>query len=142
MPRRLDASSPDFADAYQRLIAVRGERLDAAEEAVRPILAAIRTRGAEAVVEYAAKFDGVVLRPEGLRVTAAEIDAAVAACPPDLIEALEIAAERIASYHRRQLPEDAFWTDEDGVTLGWRWTAVDAAGLLATYVRIKRQGMI
>jgi histidinol dehydrogenase len=131
MPRRLDASSPDFADQYRRLIAVRGERLDAAEAAVRPILAKIRARGVEAVVEYAAKFDGVVLQPSELRVSAEEIEEAVAACPPDLIDALKVAAERITAYHRRQLPEDAYWADEDGVTLGWLWTPVDAAGLYA-----------
>ncbi|MEP3638051.1 MAG: histidinol dehydrogenase, partial [Paracoccaceae bacterium] len=43
--------------------------------------------------------------------------------------ALEQAAERIRVYHERQRPEDAEWTDAAGATLGWRWTAVEAAGL-------------
>ncbi|MEX0303682.1 MAG: histidinol dehydrogenase, partial [Leisingera sp.] len=37
--------------------------------------------------------------------------------------------ERIRAYHARQMPEDAQWTDESGATLGWRWSAVSAAGL-------------
>ena len=44
-------------------------------------------------------------------------------------QALETAADRIRAYHARQVPEDAQWTDPEGATLGWRWTAVSAAGL-------------
>ena len=40
-----------------------------------------------------------------------------------------LAAERIRDYHARQMPEDAFWEDEAGASLGWRWTPVSAAGL-------------
>ena len=43
--------------------------------------------------------------------------------------ALETAAERIRAYHTRQMPNDEMWTDEQGATLGWRWTPVSAAGL-------------
>jgi histidinol dehydrogenase len=45
------------------------------------------------------------------------------------MEALEEAATRIRAYHQRQRPLDDFWTDDEGVSLGWRWTPVDAAGL-------------
>ena len=43
--------------------------------------------------------------------------------------ALELAAARIEAFHARQRPAAAEWTDEAGATLGWRWTAVEAAGL-------------
>src|SRR5699024_7325340 len=59
----------------------------------------------------------------------AEIDAAIAAVPDDDRAALELAAARIRAYHERQRPEDAQWVDAAGATLGWRWTAVGAAGL-------------
>ncbi|MEM6464802.1 MAG: histidinol dehydrogenase, partial [Pseudomonadota bacterium] len=39
------------------------------------------------------------------------------------------AADRIRSYHARQMPKDASWTDDSGATLGWRWGPVGAAGL-------------
>ena len=58
-----------------------------------------------------------------------EIDAACDSVPPKERAALELAARRIRTYHQRQLPEDASWKDEEGARLGWRWTAVDAAGL-------------
>lgn len=131
MVLRLDASAPDFAEAYKRLIRARGERLDSAEDAVRPILAAVRARGIDAVLEYAARFDGISLKEGDLRVSAREVDMAVTACPLDLIKALETAAERIALFHERLRPRDETFIDPQGVTLGWRWTPVDAAGLYA-----------
>lgn len=131
MVQRLTAGAPGFADAYASLIRTRGERLDSAEEAVRPILADVRARGVDAVLDYAKQFDGVDLSAEALRVSVAEIDEAVAACTPEVLRALETAAERIALFHERQRPRDETFIDAQGVTLGWRWTPVDAAGLYA-----------
>ena len=45
------------------------------------------------------------------------------------LDALKLARDRIESYHRRQLPKDERYTDALGVELGYRWTAVAAAGL-------------
>jgi histidinol dehydrogenase len=129
MVQRLDARSPDFPARYQALIAARGDSLDAAESAVRPILADVRSRGLDGVLEAGARFDGVRLSAKDLAITAAQVNAAVAACPRDLIAALELAAERIFAFHAKQVPADHLETDSAGVTLGWRWTAVDAAGL-------------
>ena len=66
------------------------------------------------------------------------IEAAVAEVEPAERDALELAAERIRDYHKRQMPSDESWEDAHGATLGWRWTPVGAAGLyvpggLATY---------
>src|SRR5690606_25490790 len=43
--------------------------------------------------------------------------------------ALELAARRIATYHAQQKPADSSWTDNEGVRLGYRWNAVEAAGI-------------
>lgn len=131
MPLRLDASAPDFSSAYERLIRARGARLDAAEEAVRPILADVRARGGAALLEYTQRFDGITFREDELRVSAREVDDAVAACAPGVLRALETAAERIALFHERLRPRDETFIDAQGVSLGWRWTPVDAAGLYA-----------
>jgi histidinol dehydrogenase len=131
MTRFLLTSDPGFGFEYNRLIAARGEKLDAAEDAVRTVIAAVRLRGVDAVLEYAAKFDGLLMKAGDLRVTSAEIDRAFAQCPPDLIASLEHAAKRIAAFHDKERPSDGRYTDEDGVTLGWRWTPVDSAGLYA-----------
>jgi histidinol dehydrogenase len=54
---------------------------------------------------------------------------ASAQCSRDTLDALQVAAERIGEHHRRQLPVNERYTDEVGVELGWRWTAVESAGL-------------
>ena len=64
-----------------------------------------------------------------LRVTAAEVDAAVKACDGKTLDALKFARDRIEAFHRRQLPKDERFTDALGVELGWRWSAIDAVGL-------------
>ncbi|MCF6196984.1 MAG: histidinol dehydrogenase, partial [Emcibacter sp.] len=46
-----------------------------------------------------------------------------------VLAALTLAAQRIENFHRRHLPEDDSYTDESGITLGARWTAVSAAGI-------------
>ena len=67
--------------------------------------------------------------PAACAITAAEIDAAVKACDAATLDALKFAADRIETFHRRQLPKDERFTDALGVELGWRWSAIDAVGL-------------
>jgi histidinol dehydrogenase len=89
----------------------------------------VASRGDAALIEYTRKFDRIDLTQAGLRVTAAEIDAAERACDAQALAALKLARDRIEAYHRRQLPKDDRFTDALGVELGSRWTAVEAAGL-------------
>jgi histidinol dehydrogenase len=125
------AADPGFAQAYCELLRARGRRLEEAEAAARDAIAAVRAEGAAALLRLAAQFDGVDMNVADLVVPQAARKRARAACPPDLIAALETAAERILAFHQRERPRDESWTDASGVTLGWRWTAVDAAGLYA-----------
>ncbi|HAT08189.1 MAG TPA: histidinol dehydrogenase, partial [Rhodobiaceae bacterium] len=82
-----------------------------------------------ALIELTQKYDRQALSPETLRIGDDEIDAAIRACAPETRAALELAAQRIGDFHARQKPEDARFTDEAGVEMGYRWTPVDAAGL-------------
>jgi len=99
------------------------------DDTVAEIIAKVRSKGDAAVIELTQKFDRIALTPGTLRITAAEVDAAVAEVSDADRTALELAAARIRAYHERQLPEDAQWQDDAGATLGWRWSAVSAAGL-------------
>jgi histidinol dehydrogenase len=99
------------------------------DQAVGEIIADVRSRGDAAVIDCTARFDRLALTAETLRVSAAEIDAAVAKIPEDLMAALDLAAERIEVFHRAQLPSDLRMTDPAGLTLGMRWGALDAVGL-------------
>ena len=129
MPLHLDTCDLDFEDRFQALLdAERDGGADVAG-AVAAIVADVRARGDQAVVELTARFDRLDVTPETMRVPEAEIDAAVRAAPEAELDALRLAAARIEAYHARQRPADESWTDEAGARLGWRWTPVDAAGL-------------
>ena len=129
MPQFLNTRDDDFEDRFQALLSMKREDAPDVDEAVAKIIADVRARGDAALVELTAKFDRLDLTPETFAFSEDEIDAAIADVPETERAALELAAERIEAYHRRQLPEDALWTDEAGASLGWRWTAVAAAGL-------------
>jgi histidinol dehydrogenase len=128
-PLRLDAADPAFEAAFAMFLARRREGESAIDTEVAAILAEVRQRGDAALVAMTERWDGLRLDPADFAIGAAEIDAAVAAVPAADAEALHLAADRIRAYHERQLPADAQWVDEVGAELGWRWTAVAAAGL-------------
>lgn len=129
MPIRLSHEKADFEDRFADLLAMKREADEDVDAVVAAIIADVRARGVEAVIELTRKFDRFDLTEDALAVSEAEIDAAVAKVPDDQREALALAADRIRAYHERQLPEDARWTDEAGAELGWRWGPVDSAGL-------------
>jgi histidinol dehydrogenase len=129
MPQFLDAQAADFEAAFTTLLNAKREDSPDVDAIVAGIIADVRARGDEAVLELTEKFDRIKLSSDTMRVTADEVEAAAAQVAPDVRAALELAADRITAYHSRQMPEDAEWTDEAGATLGWRWTPVSAAGL-------------
>ena len=129
MPIRLDTSSQDFADRFRAFLLTKREASEDVELAVRAIIADVVANGDRALAALSKKFDHLDLDAVGLRVTAAELNAATAACDPKAIDALRLARQRIDAYHRRQLPKDDRFVDAIGVELGSRWTAIAAVGL-------------
>jgi histidinol dehydrogenase len=127
--RRFDVSDPGFAADFRAFL--HEERGSAAEVdvAVAAIVQAVKSEGLPAVLRFAEQFDRAALTEETLRVTADEIEAGAAACPQSVRDAIDFAAERIRTYHARQRPADAQWTDETGTRLGWRWTPLEAVGI-------------
>ena len=129
MPIRLDSQDPNFERRFRAFLTVKREAAPDVEAAVRAIIADVQARGDKALFDLTLKFDRLDLAKAGLRVSAAEIDAAAAACDPLALAALKVARDRIEAYHRRQKPKDDRFTDELGVELGTRWTAIEAVGL-------------
>ncbi len=129
MPKRLSTREPGFDAAFAALLAEKREVSDDVDVAVAAIIADVRARGDEALVELSRRFDHVDLAAVGIRVGAAEVDAAVASCSRETLDALAFARDRIVDHHRRQLPTDDRYVDASGVELGHRWTAVESAGL-------------
>ena len=129
MPLHLTASDPDFESAFAAFLATKREVSEDVDAAVRAIIAQVREHGDKAVIELTRRFDRLDLAATGMRVSAAEIAAAVAACDTETMAALELACARIESHHRRQLPADDRYTDALGAELGTRWTAIESVGL-------------
>ncbi|MBR9653073.1 histidinol dehydrogenase [Thalassovita aquimarina] len=129
MPVFLNATDADFETAFTALLGAKREDSPDVDDVVAGIIADVRARGDAALIELTAKFDRLELTPQTLRFSQDEIADLVAQVPGPEREALELAAARIRAYHEKQLPEDAYWTDEAGAGLGWRWTPVSAAGL-------------
>jgi histidinol dehydrogenase len=126
---RLKSSDPTFAKAFARLVKDRRESDENVARDVQTIIEDVRLRGDEALAEYTAKFDGHSPAEEDWRISPEACREAFDALKPDLRAALELAAQRIRDYHRAQLPENRDYTDESGMRLGARWSAVDGAGL-------------
>ena len=125
----LSSQDHDFEARFQSLLAMKREEAEDVDQIVAGIIADVRARGDAAVLELTARFDRLELTADRLAFSPREIAEEIAKVPAAERDALELAAERIRSYHERQRPEDASWTDAVGATVGWRWTPVSAAGL-------------
>ena len=129
MPIFLNSEQPDFEARFVDLLGMKRESDADVDEVVAGIIADVAARGDAAVIELTSKFDRFDLTPETLAFSPAEMDAEITKVPAVEREALELAAERIRAYHARQLPKDERWIDDSGAELGWRWSAVESAGL-------------
>ena len=131
--QRLATAEADFAARFAELLGQARETTENVAGPVAAIIADVRAHGDAALAALTRKFDPHDLK---LRVTQQEVEAACGAIAPELMRALETAATRIEAFHRAQMPQDLRMTDAAGLTLGMRWGALEAVGV----VRARRQG--
>ena len=130
MAIKIKFGDPDFRDRIDLLVGARQEIDKNVYDIVREILADIRSRGDQALIEYTEKFDRLSLSDAAdIKISEAEIISARVSCSNETLEALEHAAHRIESYHEKQLPQGFDYIDNDGVRLGSRWTPISSVGL-------------
>jgi histidinol dehydrogenase len=96
---------------------------------VEEIIAAVKARGDEAVVEYCRRFDAPGMKIETLRVSSAELSRAYEEVDEPFMETLHGAIERIESFHQREMEDSWLQTREDGTIVGRLVRPVDSAGL-------------
>jgi histidinol dehydrogenase len=125
----LNSTAPGFERDFAAFLTTKREASEDVNAAVKAIIAEVVARGDAALKAYSLKFDALDLDRVPMRVAPGELDAALAAIDPEIRTALELAAERIEKHHSRQLPRDDIYQDALGVTLGSRWTAIEAVGL-------------
>ena len=129
MPVRLATRDPGFEPAFRRLLEAKRESAADVDAVVAAIVEDVARRGDAALIDHTKRFDNVELPVSGLRVTRREIAGGAAAAPPETVAALRLAAERIESFHRRQMPTAIDYVDALGVRLANRWRPIAAAGL-------------
>jgi histidinol dehydrogenase len=129
MPVKLHSKDADFTSRFEAFLRLRQATEPDVRETVANIIARVRREGDDALIALTQQFDRLTLEKGRLRLTQEVIQEAREACPPEVLDALALAAKRITDYHLRQLPKDEVYTDADGVTLGWRFTSLDAVGL-------------
>lgn len=127
---RLDTQDADFSLRLRKLAGHEASQDESVEATVRSIVAAIRERGDEALLEYTRQFDRVdASSMADLEIGREELDRALRAIPAGQAQALRDAAERIRRFHERQLSESWEYADSDGTRLGQRITPLDRVGL-------------
>jgi histidinol dehydrogenase len=132
--KRLSTADADFEPRFAALLAFEGAQDEAVERAVAEILAAVKRNGDAAVLEYTRRFDRVdAMGMAELELPRAELDAALAGLPAPQREALEQAAQRVRSYHERQVMQSWDYREDGdamrGTRLGQKVTALDRVGL-------------
>jgi histidinol dehydrogenase len=118
-----------FEAAFAALLAKKRESDPDVDAAVAAIIDDVARRGDEALVDYTARFDRLALGAEQLRVPAREIAELAARAPEATVVALRVAAARIESFHKKQLPQAIDYVDSVGVRLGMVWRPLQSAGL-------------
>ena len=125
----LEERAADFESRFGALLAAKRESAADVNQAVAEIIERVRRDKDEGLIDLTLRYDRVDLRKLGMRVTPAEIAAARASVDAKTLAALELARDRILDHHRRQVPASDCYVDDVGVALGYRWTAVQSAGL-------------
>ena len=127
---RLDTAEADFEARFTRLLHWSPEQDQGIEQAVSAILADVQARGDEALMDYTRRFDRLdVHEAAELRLSQAELQAALDGLPALERQALERAAERIRRYHEHQRTSSWMYTEADGTRLGQRVLPLDRVGL-------------
>lgn len=125
---RIDLRSRTLSAAGLRAALPRGGvDVDTVVPKVRPIIEAIAEGGAPVALDYGASFDGV--RPETVRLSAAELQRALADLDPAVKTALEVAIGRARAVHADQRRTDTVTAVAEGATVTERWVPVERVGL-------------
>jgi len=127
--KRLNAADADFSTQLEALLSRETDTGADVQQIVADILANVKQRGDAAICEYTARFDGWNCAPNDIEISRSSMQAAWQSLNNEDRDALELASTRIRAYHEHQVQENWEYTDDAGLTLGQRITALDSVGL-------------
>ena len=129
-PAQLSYASDDFNEQLEQLLAWDSVCDSQVQERVKHIIAEVRARGDEALVEFTNRFDRVsVSGMSELTLEEGSLHSALNRIPEEQRQALETAADRVRSYHERQLQSSWSYEEADGTVLGQQVLPMDRVGL-------------
>jgi len=126
----LDIRDKDFDSQFAAILSRGEESGREVEQVVQDIIAAVRSRGDAAVIDYTERFDRLAVASVAeLEVTADEIDEAFARCSGEDLDALKLAVERVARFHEKQKAQTWLSTEEPDVMLGQMISPLSRVGI-------------
>ena len=127
---RLNSTDANFQTQLQQLLAFEESSDHEVHQRVLDIIAKVRSKGDQAVLDYTNQFDHCSLTEASeLELSQEKLKAAWDSLPKDKAEALETAANRVRAYAAKQKMESWQYTEADGTMLGQKITPLDRAGL-------------
>jgi len=128
--RRFSTTDSKFASELKQLLAFETAQDDQVDNVVADILRDVKKRGDAAVLEYTHRFDKLdVATLADLEIPQSELQAALDSLPEEQRTALKAAAERVRTYHEKQLMASWSYKEADGTLLGQQVTSLDRVGL-------------
>ena len=128
--KKLNSVDPNFDQSLQQLLAFESAMDESIETTVTQILADIKNRGNEALIEYTNRFDLVNVNTIAeLELSTPRLQQALNALREQQRQALEQAAERIRNYHEKQVGQSWQYQESDNTLLGQKVTPLDRVGL-------------
>jgi histidinol dehydrogenase len=126
----LDINDSGFDQKFAAILSRGEESGREVEQVVLDIIADVRRRGDDAVLELTRRFDRLEAASVAeLEVTAAEIEAAFAQVSEDEISALRLAVTRVTSFHEKQKQQTWISTEEPDIMLGQKVTPLSRVGI-------------
>ncbi len=129
MLKHLNTSAADFDASLQSLLSSTDEPDQTVVETVSKVIADIRSRGDEALLEYTNQFDRRSANIEALEISKQDLEAALKRIPDELRNGLEHAAKRVREFHEKQKQTTWTYEDEEGNVLGQKITPLDRVGV-------------
>ena len=128
--RRFSTTDTDFDSQLKNLLAFETAQDDSIDTVVANILRDVKTRGDAALLEYTNRFDKTgATDVASLEISHAELQNALKTLPENQRIALQEAADRVRSYHEKQIMSSWNYTEDNGTLLGQQVTALDRVGL-------------
>ena len=130
MIRKLSSKSKNFDSELSSLLSFDNDSNDEIYEVVKKIISDVQTRGDQALISLTAKLDSLdVSSMADLTISKERLKKSFDNLSNDQKNALKTAADRIKSYHQKQISKTWTYTENDGTVLGQKITPLDRVGL-------------